>query len=231
MAALITENFHSPLIRNHYQDRRLQAIAFLFTVGAKALVLEEQKSHQLPEYDGVHEEAEMRYKIVTQERIRTIKRKLLEKESIKLIKCGRNGKYRTIEVILEHDKKDETAIVWLSKYNYVKRFFLDKHTQIQLLEKPLNQSPGQVIDISSVSSSSPLPNNFSPVSKLSTPAKSRNPHHPTTEIIPIRLKNSQRVLDLFFFNPYEMEAFIMTLHRYSLANISALSHLFFHTDG
>jgi hypothetical protein len=224
--ALITQNFHSPLIRDHYYDRRQLAVHFLVTTGAKALVLEDQKSHELSLYDGIHEEAELRYQIVTLEKIRSIKRKLLEKQSIKLMKCSRKGKYRAIDVILEHSRKDETNIIWLSKYNYVKRFFVDKHTQITLLEKPKNYSLAQVIDISSLSCSPPQEYCASPgkSTQQNSPNSPSKQHH---EILPIRLKNHHRYLDVFFYNLYDLEAFILTLHRFSSVNYSNLKHLFY----
>ncbi len=290
--ALLTDNFHSPLIRAYYQDQRRLSFTFLQTIGAKALVLEEQKLHELPNYDGIHEEAELRYKMVNSERIRSIKRKLLEKEMIRVIKCGRNGKYRIIEIIIEHSKKNETSINWLSKYNYLKKFLVDKNTQINILQKPINQSIAQVLDISnfpcnvttgsnynwtsssvqpsqkyalpenrsrnSTSIASSIPPNSSSTSLILedpehqySPNSKLPPRHPRTthrldekaseeqllassvrhegEIVPIRLKNSVRVLDLFFFNRIEMEAFLMVLKRYSCVNISMLSHLFYHS--
>jgi hypothetical protein len=302
--SLLTDNYQSPGIRAYYQDHRRQASAFLLTIGAKALVLEDQKLHELSTYDGIHEEAEMRYRIVNQERIRSIKRKLLEKESIRILKCSRNGKYRMIDVIVEHSKKNETCIVWISKYNYIKKFYIDKNTHISLLEKPPNQFIAQVIDIGAISYSpsqsspdSPFdkggisgknnpssstvqthnyyrPQPYSPPQqrhrhrdhkmnsnndsnhkgeseKLPAESKQLNEndsHYPPSngasppsvspppssssslpshqDIIPVRLRNSHRGLDIFFFNVLEMEAFIMILHRYCGISIATLAHMF-----
>lgn len=171
-------HFNSSTLRGHYSNPRQQAWSFLMTIGAKALVIEEQmyqyEQNQLhnsanvsptPSMDessgtdtnidrvsmnststlsvqrysierqrGINEEAEFRQKMLQQERIRSIRRRILEKGTLLVYKRGRNQKMRLIEITIVHEKKKETYIVWKSKLNRLKKVDIDHTTHVQILK-------------------------------------------------------------------------------------------------
>lgn len=181
---MITDNLNSPTIRSHYEDRRKHAVAFLMTMGAKALVLEDQKPAELENYDGINKEAIMRIEMINRDRIRSLCRKINEKEVIEVLKQARNGTIRKIEIIVQHDRKSDTTVVWKSKYNYLKHFTVNATTRVEALA-----------------------NNNGFIKYYGY-----NPADNNT-IFSIRLINAIRHLDLCFPTMLEMEAFLFILHQ------------------
>lgn len=91
---------------------------------------------------GLNDEAETRQRIIQQERLRSIRRKILEKNSIAVYKRGRNHKMRLIDIIVQHEKKKETYIMWKSKMNTLKKVEIDHHTQVEILPHQLLHDEG-----------------------------------------------------------------------------------------
>jgi hypothetical protein len=75
---------------------------------------------------GINEEAEMRKVIVSSERIRSIRRNIVEKVPLLVHKKARNGTVRPIEVVVVCVGKKQTYLEWRSKLNLAKRFEVDE---------------------------------------------------------------------------------------------------------
>jgi hypothetical protein len=181
---MITDHINSPTIRSHYEDRRKQAAAFLMTMGAKALVLADQKPAELEHYDGINKEALLRIEMINKDRIRSLCRKINEKEVIPVLKQARNGAIRQIEILVQHDRKSDTCVVWKSKYNYLKQFTVTATTRVETVP------------------------NINGFLKFYGYQSSDN-----AMIFSVRLVNAIRHLDLCFQTPLEMEAFLFILHQ------------------
>lgn len=138
---MIVENFLSKTMQEHYVCPRKQAIAYLFTTGAKALVLMEQKSNAAG-FIGANVEAEVKKEIINEEKIRSIKRKLLEHHAIEVNKFSRYGKLRTVFLKVKHDSHHD-LFIYKSKNNMKKVFTIDKTTTIEISH--INYDPANVI--------------------------------------------------------------------------------------
>lgn len=195
---MLSENFNSKSIQAHYESSKKLAIAFLFTAGAKALVISEQKFLQSGAFIGTNIEAEMRQEIVNEEKVRVIKRKLSEKNAIQVYKNGRNGKLRSIRIKVKHDSSS-ICFVWRSKNNLKKYFIFDKQTTVQ----PLTNAPADsLIECYSKFKSS-----------ISYSYLSSSFDQQTLPFL--RFQNSDRVLDIRFNNIHEMEACLELVQLYS----------------
>lgn len=221
--SLLTDNYNSPIIRSYYSDRRKQAYAYLMTVGAKALVLEEQKSQEKLNKcrSGINEEAEMRKKMIEQEKVRSVKRKLFEREGLYFIKYSRKKKLRLVKIVIEHSQDNITHLLWFSSYRYIKRFLVESNIRISLLPSFSTVFSAQSCGYTECSSSSTknnqiLPLSLSPRDTINTSIK---------DIIGIQLKNRIRTIDCYFFNVIELEAFLLVLKRYANINFSNLQSL------
>lgn len=189
---MFAENFNSPMVRWHYSSARAQASSFLLTVGAKALVItEDNDTLQDIKLSGIIEEAQARKHLVSQERIRSIRRNIIEKVPLIVFKIARNNTIRPIQVTIVCLNKRHTYLEWKSKLNYVKKFEVDEHTHINC---KVDESTGRIQEgnNTSVSSRSPgLEDKFS-----------------------VRFTNRRRYLDLLFSLRVEGEAFILVLQHY-----------------
>jgi hypothetical protein len=212
--SLLTETFNSAEIRRHYCDARSQAAAFLFTVGSKALVLEEQKASTVIDHEGINDEAEIRARMVNEERIRSIRRKIMSKIALSVLKRGRDEKVRTVDIVLHHDKNKSTYLTWRSKLNYSKRFEIPSGTIVSKLaiadlhgSHPNSKQLGQ-------GSSKRGSTTFEVVDINSTEF---NVKHKIKEKFPsasfLRLTNAARSLDLSFQSPLELDAFLFILQK------------------
>jgi hypothetical protein len=142
MAYYLSDRFNSQSIEYHYREAKTKAVAFLMTVGAKALILAEQQVQIYLEagpvinreaINGLKEEAELKLEIQQEERIRSFRRKLSEK--LHIYKIGRNGQRRGISVKIRHDKVHNTALVWKSQLGGKKHFELHKSLKIDCLQR------------------------------------------------------------------------------------------------
>ena len=211
---MIAENFNSPSVEAHYASAQKQAIAFLFTTGAKALVIAEQKSFSEDAFIGANAEAVLKQEIVNEERVKLIKRKLAEGNPIAVFKNSRNGKLRCIHLKVKHDLKHHAFFSWKSKNNIKKHFLLDRQTTVE----PLTEKP-----IDSVLS-------FYPNSNSGT-NYNHQPNAADHASLPfLRFRNSDRVLDIRFSSVHEMEACLELIHIFpgenwhSFTSVPAQSH-------
>jgi hypothetical protein len=192
------------------------------TVGAKALVLEEQKSQEklIGYKNGINEEAEMRKKMIEQEKVRSVKRKLFEQEGLYLIKYSRKKKLRLIKIVIQHSQDNITNLLWFSTYGYIKRFLADTSIRITLLPSfsIVFSTQRCYIDCnnSTTKNNQILPLSLTPTDAINTNIK---------DIIGVQLKNRIRTIDCYFFNVIELEAFLLVLKRYANVNFSDLQTL------
>jgi hypothetical protein len=167
------------------------------TVGAKALVLtaeldaaqDSTKSLTSMKLMGINEEAEIRKEIVSQERVRSIRRNILEKIPLVVWKKARNGEIRLIRLVIRNEGRKSTWLEWVSKMNYMKKFEIDEETV--------------------VSSSTRLEQTSSNNSAAKTSGKGSG-----TNIEALRLRNRKRCLDLQFREKVEADAFLLVLQNY-----------------
>lgn len=206
---MLTENFNSAEIRRHYYDARSQAAAFLITIGTKALILEEQKNSTVLAQEGINDEAEIRAKMVNEERVRSIRRRIMSKVALSVLKRGRDEKIRTVDIILHQDKKKGTYLSWRSKLNYSKRFEIPQGTIVSKLA---------IVDISLKQPTKGTPKRGSTRFEIMDINKAEfTIKHKIKEQYPsasfLRLTNASRSLDLSFQSPLELEAFLFILQR------------------
>ena len=190
--AMIAENFNSRCVQSHYESAKKQAIAYLFTTGAKALVIAEQKSFNAEAFVGANTEAQLKKEIDNDEKVRLIKRKLAENHSIQVYKYSRSGKLRTIYLKIKHDSQMHPFFSWKSKNNIKKHFVFGKLATVEpLLTKPVESVTSYYANEKVTNSSNSAP----PLSA------------PENMILPfLRFRNSDRLLDIRFNSIYEMEA-------------------------
>lgn len=223
--SLLTENFSSLELRNHYYDLRAQAFAFLVTVGSKALVLEEQKIKSVINYEGINDEAEIRAQMVNEERIRSIRRRIMSKSALQVLKRGRDEKLRTVDIVLHQDRKKGTFLSWRSKLNYAKKFDITSGTIVsKFTTKELSQNRYSTLSSpASPTSSKRGSTSFEVVdiSKLDVKkraTRSMGESSPASVLTNgsasfLRLKNQSRTLDLSFQSNLELEAFLLILQK------------------
>lgn len=206
--SLLTETFHSSEIRRHYYDTRAQAAAFLVTIGTKALVLEEQKANTVIDHGGINDEAEIRARMVNEERVRSIRRRIMSKVALSVLKRGRDEKIRTVDIVLHQDKKKGTYLSWRSKLNYSKRFEIPQGTIVSKL------AIGDLNSTASKTASKRGSTRFEVVDINNTDFQLK---HKIKEQYPsasfLRLTNAARSLDLSFQSPLELEAFLFILQK------------------
>lgn len=196
---MIAENFNSKCVQSHYESAKKQAIAYLFTTGAKALVIMEQKSFHADAFVGANTEAELKKEIVNDEKVRLIKRKLAENHSIQVYKYSRSGKLRTIYLKIKHDTHMHPFFSWKSKNNIKKHFAFGKYATVE----PLMTKPEETV--TAYYSSEKSPSNAHIVQQPVA-----IDHHNMT--LPfLRFRNSDRLLDLRFNFIHEMEACLEVL--------------------
>lgn len=129
------DQINSRVLESHYRRSKNQAIAFLFTIGAKALVLAEQTGFQRESFRGCNEEAELKKEIINEELIRQVKRKFSEKEGVLVNKRSRKGETRPILLRIKTDiDKKVSTFVWRSKYKRRKTFVVDKEKGVRAVK-------------------------------------------------------------------------------------------------
>lgn len=210
--SLLNETFSSRVFRNHYHSAKEQAVAFLMTVGAKALVLEEQKVSSVIDHDNINNEAELRKRIVTDERIRSIRRRILGRSTLCVFKRGRNEKVRSIDIIFHHDRQKGAYISWRSKLNYSKKFEVSASTIVSRIAVDEIRYHGTLS--ASALSMSPRANRrreFFQEEEEASVMRKRAVSFQSVSFL--RLKNQLRSLDLSFRSPLEMEAFLLVLQK------------------
>lgn len=211
---LTSNHFNSSTIRHHYHNRRQQALAFLLTIGSKALVIENQKQMDYQStiiFQGLNDEAELKMKMINQEKIRQLKIKIMEKVSLRVWKRGRNNKLRLIDIIVQPEGKKGTFIEWKSKLNYIKRFRIDNITHIVPISSsnadsssyPAKRKSNGKIDVDC--------SNVDDEPNIENPANNNFLKAPNF----IRMRNPSRHLDLSFLTIEESEAFMNVINKFS----------------
>jgi len=110
-------------IENHYGSPRSQALSYLLTVGAKALVLASTKDQALV-YRGLDEELAVRAAMILEEQARQLRRHLAGKEGVLVYKRARNGEIRKIAIKFRC-LNGVDCIQWRSKsFPYLKKSFV-----------------------------------------------------------------------------------------------------------
>lgn len=189
------ENFASSLIESHYQTKRNQAIAFLFTVGAKALVLAEHHC-QHDTYRGLDEEAEAKQEMVHEEKVRSMKKKFLEKFGVSVCKISRSGTLRKVNIRLrQYNTARGNFLIWRSKLKLRKFFKLDRTLSVQTLH----------ITEGSNSHHEPAP---LLITNGPNASKEKYNHVPL-----LRFQNGKRRLDIQFNSIYEVEACVQIVQQ------------------
>lgn len=133
---IVSDLYFSKSVHSHYHRSRSKAIAFLFTIGAKALVIASQQSsvYKIEAINGINDEAKIKHEMDIEERIRYIKRQILDKESITVHKLSRTGHTRLIHLKLNNDKTIGSSMSWKSGY-IKKKFFFDKEFTVVSLDQ------------------------------------------------------------------------------------------------
>ncbi len=126
---------------------RNKAVAFLFTIGAKALVMEEHAKQNVD--SAMEEEAVIKHEIDREERIRDIRRESLDR--LQVYKISRSGKIRMLYIKFYFNHHRSGIISWKSMWKFKKLFVLDKTLQITFVDsekiyagaerKPASSSP------------------------------------------------------------------------------------------
>jgi hypothetical protein len=193
---MISENFNSAGVVLHYASARSQALAFLFTTGAKALVIAEQKSNNggyrvSDAFIGANEEAELKQEMVNSERVKSVRRQLIENNAIAVYKHSSSGRLRIIRLKVKHESK--LTLSWRSHLNFKKYFVFDLSTTVQPLT-PLTPH---------------LPTNTSKAKSPSTRLDhlASDTEHGSCLSLPfLQFRNATRSLDVRFITLHEMEA-------------------------
>lgn len=128
----ITDHFNSSEIKSHYHAAKKRALAFLFTIGAKALVLAENDFNN--SNCGLNEEAELKKGILNDENIRNIKRNISKSKEIEVQKVSKRGIRRTLFLKIRQSNQCQGVLIWKSAaLKHTKRFLLDNTLSVQVL--------------------------------------------------------------------------------------------------
>jgi hypothetical protein len=187
---MIAENFNSKCVQAHYDSVRSQALAYLFTTGAKAIVIAEQKAFMSDAFVGANEEAELKKEIINEERIRIIKRRLHDNHSITVYKYSRTEQLRPVALKVKRDSHGHLFFSWKSKNNVKKHFVFGRHTTVEPIITTTTES---------------LAVHYSNAKT----ATQYSYHSTSTEQVKLpylRFRNRDRILDIRFQTVYDMEA-------------------------
>lgn len=204
---MIAENFNSKSVQAHYENAKKQAIAYLFTTGAKALVIADQKADNsgIDAFVGANEEAEVKKEIINEEKVKLVKRKLSEHNAIPVYKYSRSGKLRTVQLKVKHDTHMHIFFSWKSKNNIKKHFVFTKYSTVEPL------TPQQMAGPPTASNNAVINEAFfsSAFDQLALPF--------------IRFKNQDRLLDIRFSTHHDMEACLEILGLSPVAVYAAIA--------
>jgi alkaline phosphatase len=98
MAHNISDFYQSQSIQQHFESRRARALAFLQTVGAKALVLVLNSHSHGDTLEGLNDEYNWKMKMARDAALAKMKRDLLDIEGVVVSKRARNCALRTINL-------------------------------------------------------------------------------------------------------------------------------------
>ena len=177
--------YESTAIGHHYRSKRSLALAYLVTIGSKAIVLMEANDgeHSNPHNSvqkSFDDEAAIKRKMVHHEQVRQFQRAVTEKPGVLALKRGRNGEIRQIYLRLKEDKHG-TSVVWKSWLGGKKSFLLDDALMVEFVNRSEEDSR-------------------------------REEFQESVQIL--RLKNKSRIMDIQFLTTAEAETCVFLLQSY-----------------
>jgi hypothetical protein len=186
--------YESTAIGHHYRSKKSLALAYLMTIGSKALVLTEgaaeQQQAQAQQQAAVttaqqvqassfgscspnttdspasshcntptsitlnkanlgsvlksfDDEAAIQRKIIHEEQVQIFQRALDDKPGVAVLKKGRNGEFRQINIRVKEDaKKGIKAVVWHSRMGGKKSFVLEPDMKVYIIKTPSESGAG-----------------------------------------------------------------------------------------
>ena len=203
----LEDQYSSKIVRSHYSERKQKAIAFLFTIGAKALVLAENDFND--SNCGLNEEANLKKDILYDENVRIIKRNIAEKKEIEVQKLSKKGVCRKMFLKIRKNKQHNGVLIWKSSFKHTKRFILDSKLSVQLMNSkfeysslfPTEHNPASTNSDSKLDHGSITAKDLIHEFCNQILVNSKNVVMPT-----IRFQNSVRYIDIQFQTLQEMEA-------------------------
>lgn len=112
-----------PEVRAHYRSARSQALSFLLTVGAKAIVLSSTTHDRMVMFRGLDAELAVREAMDREERVRKLRRILSDKQGLPVSKKARNGTSRLINIRIR-PRNGISCLQWRgNNFPYRKKYF------------------------------------------------------------------------------------------------------------
>ena len=216
---------------HHYHNARSLALIYLFTIGAKALVLGDTKQGREVTLQGLDDEYIAKRDILREEQLQLFRKRVCDKPGITVWKQGRNSDLRIVQIRIKL-VEGRCNIVWKSKFKRKKYFdltsllearplvseeFLVSFQSSSLVSSPpplsiggLHEEEGEAGAASasaSFSSSNSSQKNISSSSSLaSSPSFSSIKVKEQLAVPYLRLRNGSRCLDIRFSSFHESEA-------------------------
>ena len=201
----IEDHYSSTIVRSHYSEPKQKAIAFLFTIGAKALVLAEDDFND--SNCGLNEEANLKKDILYDENVRIIKRNIVEKKEIEVQKLSKKGVCRKMFLKIRKNKQHNGVLIWKSSFKHTKRFILDSKLSVQLMNSKFEYSSLFPIEPALTNSESKMDPGSITAKDLIHEFCNQILANSKSVVLPtIRFQNSVRYIDIQFKNLQEMEA-------------------------
>jgi hypothetical protein len=110
-------------VKAHFASARSQALSFLLTVGAKAIVLASTTQDRMVIFRGLDEELAVKEAMMREEEVRKLRRRLAGKEGVPVSKRARNGVVRKLNIRTRHYNA-VGCLQWRSNsFPYRKKYF------------------------------------------------------------------------------------------------------------
>ncbi|CAK9251030.1 unnamed protein product [Sphagnum jensenii] len=137
-------DFESSTLEKHYQSKKSLAVAYLMTVGSKALTvadaLQAESDPSLSILQTFDQETDIKRTIILDEAIRKFQLNITSYPGILLFKKGRNGTTRRIHLLMYQSNAGD-FLVWKSKIVGQKVFKLSTLQSIETIQpQPLAES-------------------------------------------------------------------------------------------
>lgn len=133
--------YESTAIGHHFRSKKSLALAYLMTIGSKALVLMEVNAEIEPSHQQVSvqksfdDEAEIKRQMVHEEQLSQFQRALNDRPGVHVLKRGRNGEFRQINIRVKDDiKRGTKMVVWHSRLGGKKSFTLDPTMSVHVIQ-------------------------------------------------------------------------------------------------
>ena len=91
-----------PEVRSHFVSARSQALSYLLTVGAKAIVLASTTQDRMVIFRGLDQELAVKESMMREEEVRKLRRRLSDKQGVPVSKRARNGVVRKLDLRVRH---------------------------------------------------------------------------------------------------------------------------------